>query len=178
MTRELTVRPAMLGDLDAIVELRLSLLREYADHPFYARLRPDVRARAYELYRAQVVSPYETIFIAERSRHVVGVLRCVDTATSPVLLPERYCYVSSAYVAAGERKTGVLRALLVAAETWCDERGLGEMRLHNSSGSAEARAAWSALGFEVVEEVRRREVHVKDATPLRANPARSTHGAT
>lgn len=177
MTRDLSVRPATLGDLDAIVELRLALLREYADHPFYARLRPDVRLRAYELYRAQVSSPYETIFIAERSRRVVGVLRCVETATSPVLLPERYCYVSSAYVAEGERKKGVLRALMAAAETWCDERGLGEMRLHNSSTSGEARAAWAALGFEVVEEVRRREVHVKSAAPVRAQPARSIHGA-
>jgi GNAT superfamily N-acetyltransferase len=178
VNRELAVRPATLDDLDAIVELRLALLREYADHPFYAHLRPDVRLRAYELYRAQVASPYETIFIAERSGHVVGVLRCVETPTSPVLLPERYCYVSSAYVAAGERKKGVLRALLRAAETWCDQRGLGEMRLHNSSGSAEARAAWSALGFEVVEEVRRREVHLNDATPPRAEAARSVHGAT
>jgi GNAT superfamily N-acetyltransferase len=177
VTRDLSVRPATLGDLDAIVELRLALLREYADHPFYAHLRPDVRLRAYELYRAQLTSSYETIFIAERSRRVVGVLRCVETATSPVLLPERYCYVSSAYVAEGERKRGVLRALMAAAETWCNERGLGEMRLHNSSTSREARAAWSALGFEVVEEVRRREVHVKSATPLRAPAARSIHGA-
>jgi GNAT superfamily N-acetyltransferase len=178
VTRELVVRPATLDDLDAIVELRLALLREYANHPFYSRLRPDVRLRAYELYRTQLSSPYEIIFIAERSRHVVGVLRCVETATSPVLLPERYCYVSSAYVAAGERKKGVLRTLVAAAETWCDERGLSEMRLHNSSRSGEARAAWSALGFDVVEEVRRREVHVKNAAPLRANPTRSIHGAT
>jgi GNAT superfamily N-acetyltransferase len=176
VTRELSVRPATVGDLDAIVELRLALLREYADHPFYARLRPDVRARAYELYRAQVSSPYETIFIAERSRHVVGVLRCVETATSPVLLPERYCYVSSAYVARGERKQGVLRALMAAAEAWCDERGLREMRLHNSSASDEARAAWSALGFEVVEEVRRRDVHVATA-PRHVPPVRSAQGA-
>jgi GNAT superfamily N-acetyltransferase len=178
VTRELSVRSATLDDLDAIVELRLALLREYADHPFYAHLRPDVRLRAYELYRTQLSSPYEIIFIAERSRHAVGVLRCVETATSPVLLPERYCYVSSAYVALGERKKGVLRALIAAAETWCRERGLTEMRLHNSSRSGDARAAWSALGFDVVEEVRRREVSAKNGTPPRANPARSIHGAT
>lgn len=159
MTRDLSVRPATLGDLDAIVELRLALLREYENHPFYARLRPDVRLRAYELYRAQVTSSYETIFIAERSKRVVGVLRCVETATSPVLLPERYCYVSSVYVASDERRKGVLHALMAAAERWCDERGLSEMRLHNSSRSRDARAAWTSLGFEVVEEVRRRDVH-------------------
>jgi GNAT superfamily N-acetyltransferase len=178
--RQLSVRPATLADLDAIVELRLALLREYADHPFYAHLRPDVRLRAYELYRAQVSSPHETIFIAERSQRVVGVLRCVETATSPVLLPERYCYISSVYVALDERRKGVLRALMAAAEHWCEERGLTEMRLHNSSESGEARAAWGALGFDVVEEVRRRELHPtiasSGARPSRA--AQSIHGIT
>lgn len=171
MTTHLSVRAATLSDLDAIVELRLALLREYETHPFYARLRADVTARAYELYRTQVASPYETIFVAERARKVVGILRCVETATSPVLLPERYCYVSSVFVVPGERRRGVLRGLMTAAERWCDERGIPEMRLHNSASSKEARDAWTSLGFEVVEEVRRRDVHPrKPATSRHTSP--------
>jgi GNAT superfamily N-acetyltransferase len=50
----------------------------------------------------------------------------------------------------------VLRALVAAAEAWCDERGLTEMRLHSSTSSAAAVDAWDSLGFEVVEHVRRR----------------------
>lgn len=156
MKRTLSVRAATLDDLDAIVELRLSLLREYHDHPFYARLRPNTRERAYELYHNQVVSPYEAIFLAERGERVIGVLRCVDTPTSPMLMPERYCYVSSVYVLPEERRKGVLRGLLAAADQWCHERGLREMRLHNSVFSRDARQAWKALGFDVVEEVRQR----------------------
>ncbi len=170
--RELSVRPATLNDLDAIVELRLALLREYDTHPFYARLRPDVRERAYELYRTQIASPYETIFVAERARRVVGVLRCVDTATSPVLLPERYCYVSSVFVVPGERRKGVLRALVAAAERWCEEHDITEMRLHNSAASREARHAWTSLGFDVVEEVRRREVRPANPAASRRTPPR------
>jgi GNAT superfamily N-acetyltransferase len=161
----LTVRPAKLADLDSIVELRLALLREYQDHPFYARLRPEVVQRAYELYRTQLMSSHETIFLAERGGHVIGILRCVETATSPVLLPERYCYISSVYVIPPERKRGVLRMLMNAAEQWCDDRGIDEMRLHNSSRSPSARQSWSALGFEVVEEVRSRAVHPRRRTP-------------
>lgn len=164
------VRQARLDDLSAIVELRLALLREYKDHPFYSRLRPNTRARALELYQNQLTSPLEAMFLAERGDVVIGVLRCVDTATSPVLLPERYCYVSSVYVLPQERKKGVLRALLEAADRWCEERGLGEMRLHNSIFSGEARHAWKALGFDVVEEVRRRTV---PAAPLPLKSARA-----
>jgi len=53
-----------------------------------------------------------------------------------------------------------------AATLWCTERGIDEMRLHNAASSADAAGAWEALGFEVVEHVRRRS--------LREAPSRST----
>jgi ribosomal protein S18 acetylase RimI-like enzyme len=158
VTHPLAVREARLDDLNVIVELRLALLREYGDHPMYANLRADAEARAQELFHAQLVSPYETIFVAERGRAIVGLLRCVDTPSSPLLLPERYCYVSSVYVLPAERQRGVLRALMSAAERWCATRGIDEMRLHNASTSVVAQQAWTSLGFEVVEHVRRRYV--------------------
>ncbi len=174
MSRDVSVRAATLDDLDAIVELRMALLREYGGHPFYARLRPDAIERAHDLYRAQLTAPHETIFVALRGGRAIGLLRCVDTRTSPMLLPDRYCYVSSVYVMPAERRRGVLHALMRAAEDWCDTRGLTEMRLHNSSSSAEAQGAWSALGFEVVEEVRRRELRPPSAkTSIVRQPAAS-----
>lgn len=157
--RGISVREAKLADLDAVVELRLSLLREYHDHPLYGRLHPDARRRAFELYRAQLASLHETMFVAEVDGNVVGVLRCVDTPSSPLLLPERYCYVSSVYVKPDVRRKGVLTALVGAAERWCDERGITEMRLHNANGVPMAEDTWGALGFEVVEQVRRRATH-------------------
>jgi len=153
---DLAVRPARLDDLDQIVALRVALLREYHEHPLYTDLRVDAPDRARELYAAQLIAPDETIFLAERAKHAVGILRCVDAVGSPLLLPERYCYISSVYVVPVERRRGVLRALLAAAERWCASRGLGEMRLHNAATARAAASAWSAFGFEVVEEVRRR----------------------
>lgn len=158
MTSNLVVRRARLDDLQAIVELRLALLREYRDHPLYANLRPDAPTRAYDLFRSQLTSPAEAMFVAEENHAVIGVLRCVESGASPLLLPDRYCYVSSAYVRPSERRRGVLRALIAAAEAWCEERGLTEMRLHSSASSPVAIEAWDALGFEVVEHVRRRNL--------------------
>jgi len=157
--RGVSVREAKPDDLDAVVELRLSLLREYGDHPLYGRLHPDARRRAYDLYRTQLASASETMFVAERDGDIVGVLRCVAAPSSPLLMPEHYCYVSSAYVKPDVRRTGVLSALVDAAERWCDARGITEMRLHNASGVRMAEDTWSALGFEVVEQVRRRATH-------------------
>jgi GNAT superfamily N-acetyltransferase len=135
------------------------LLREYGDHPLYADLAPDVVDRAFDLYHAQIASADERVFIAEAGGEVVGILRAVDVRGSPLVRPERYCYVSSVYVVPSARRRGVMRALVRAAEAWCDERGLREMRLHNASSSSVAASAWGALGFEVVEQVRRRTVH-------------------
>jgi ribosomal protein S18 acetylase RimI-like enzyme len=156
VTDGLAVRRARLDDLKVIVELRLALLREYGDHPLYANLRSDADERAVDLFRAQVIAPNECIFLAERPGMVVGVLRCVESPITPLLFPDRYGYVSSVYVRPADRRQGVLHALIAAAEAWCDERGITEMRLHSATSSADAVGAWDALGFEIVEHVRRR----------------------
>ena len=148
------IRAATPNDIEAVVELRLALLREHPEHPVYGRLRPDVSDRARGLFATQLRSTMEVIFLAELDGGVVGVLRCVESIGSPLLEPARYAYVSSAYVRPAARRRGVLRALLRAADRWARGRGLDQMRLHNVAGSESAEGAWSALGFSVVEQVR------------------------
>ena len=152
------MRRATLADLPLVLELRLALLREHGNNRVYRRLRSDAPARAEKLYAAQLQSPTEAMFLAQQGREVVGILRCVQSAGSPLLMPPQYAYVSSVYVRPRARRGGVLRALLAAAEAWCAERGLTEMRLHNAADNPEANAAWGALGFEVVEVMRVREL--------------------
>ena len=152
------VREATPRDLEAVVALRVALLREHPDHPIYGRLRPDVDDRARGLFASQLRSNMEAIFLAELDGDVVGVLRCVESTGSPLLDPARYAYVSSAYVRPESRRRGVLRALLRAADRWAGARGLDQMRLHNVAGSDAAERAWSALGFAVVEQVRVRNL--------------------
>jgi GNAT superfamily N-acetyltransferase len=153
-TTEVTVRAARPADLESVVRLRLALLREQPDHPIYSRLRPDAEMRARSYFAEQLESPSETMFLAESDGKVVGIIRCVMSRGSPLLSPTNYAYVSSAYVVPELRRQGVLRLLLSHAESWCLDHGLGEMRLHNVAGDAVAEEAWSALGFEIVEQVR------------------------
>jgi ribosomal protein S18 acetylase RimI-like enzyme len=163
------VRRATNHDLARIVEFRLALLDEHSDNPLYGRLHPDAETRAWDLYRSQLASPHEAMLVAERGGEIVGLLRCVDTPGSPLLLPERYCYISSVYVERAHRRRGVLRALIEGAIAWSTERGLDEMRLHNSALSPMVDAVWQSLGFDVVEHVRRRTISSAANTPTAAD---------
>jgi GNAT superfamily N-acetyltransferase len=161
------VRRATPRDLEAVIQLRLALLREYPDHPIYGRLQANVSARARELFGTQLRSSAESIFLADIHRAEksasdtitsVGILRCTESIGSPLLEPSRYAYVSSVYVRPDARRQGVLRALIRAADEWSRARGLDEMRLHNVADSESAGGAWAALGFHVVEHVRLRVI--------------------
>ena len=75
-----------------------------------------------------------------------------------MLEPAQYGYVSSVYVTPKARERGVLRTLMAAADGWCRDHGLDEMRLHNAADNPLANAAWESLGFEVVEHLRVRSL--------------------
>jgi ribosomal protein S18 acetylase RimI-like enzyme len=154
----LTIRRAIPADLPTIVALRMALLREHAHNAIYGRLRRDADERAKRLFALQLESPSEAIFLAHAGQECIGVLRCIYASGSPLLDPSHYGYVSSVYVLPKARQQGVLRALLAAAERWCEEHGLDEMRLHNAADNPLANAAWDALGFEVVEHLRVRRL--------------------
>ena len=178
MTGEVpTVRRATIADLDTVVALRIALLREYPDHPVYGRLRPDAEVRAHAIFGAQLESENEVVFLAEHANAVIGLLRCVETVSSPLLEPERYCYISSVYVSPDWRRKGVLRSLFASAQDWCRKRGLPEMRLHNVGTRAGSAAAWDALGFEVIEQVRIRRVDVARKNAEAVDARRGTRDA-
>jgi ribosomal protein S18 acetylase RimI-like enzyme len=148
------VRRATSADLDTVVALRIALLREYSGHPIYGRLRSDAEARARPVFAAQLDSQNEVIYLAEAANLAIGLMRCVESASSPLLIPDRYCYISSVYVRPDYRRQGVLHQLFERARAWCEGRGLTEMRLHNVGSREASAAAWDSLGFEVVEQVR------------------------
>ena len=158
----LTVRRATIKDLDVVVELRLALLREYAEHPVYGRLRPDAAKRARPIFAMQLDSDNEVVLLAEEGGEAVGLVRCIEMISSPLLEPDRYCYLSSVYVRPDWRRKGVLNALFERAVSWCRGRGMTEMRLHNVGSRESTAAAWDALGFEVVEQVRVRRITSED----------------
>ena len=152
------VRRATIADLETVIELRIALLREYADHPIYGRLRPDADVQARPVFLQQLAGPDQAIFLAARNGGIAGIARCVDSKGSPLLTPDRYCYVTSVYVKPDDRRHGVLSALMEHVEAWARGRGLTEMRLHNSTMNPGTRAAWERLGFAINEELRLKRI--------------------
>jgi GNAT superfamily N-acetyltransferase len=140
------------------VRFRLELLKEHSRHPIYGRLRDDALQTARRRTALQIASGRQVTYLACEGKVPVGMLRCIDARGSPLLVPPRYAYVTSVFVARKHRRRGVLRRLLDAAITWARARGLTEVRLHSTDGQAAANAAWDKLGFLPVETLRRREI--------------------
>ena len=147
-----------MADVERIAELRLALLGEHRSNAIYSRLRRDAPARAVELTKEQMASDREAMFVATKGERIVGVIRCIDQRGHRLLRPARFALISTVYVEPAVRRRGVLRMLLDAAMTWGRQRGLTEMRLQNAIDNPLALAAWDALGFRVVEQIRLRSL--------------------
>lgn len=152
--RASSVRAADISDLETVVALRLALLREHRENPLFERLHPDAERRARQVYRTHLDAPDQVVLLAHMDGEAVGILRCVHAVNSPLLLPDGYAYLSSAYVIPRFRRLGILKALFEEGVRWCRSRGLSECRLYVSLHDEAARTAWNALGFEAVEELR------------------------
>ena len=71
-----------------------------------------IRGLLYLIFEQQLLQGDQAIFLAARLDKVAGIARCVDSKGSPLLTPERYCYVTSVYVKPEDRRHGVLSALM------------------------------------------------------------------
>jgi GNAT superfamily N-acetyltransferase len=145
------VRRATIRDLDAVTALRVAMLREEAGNPLFAHPHPDATRRALRLTRSQLATPGQVLLVATRGDAIIGVLRCRAVRRTPLVTGSRQAVVTTAYVVPSERRTGVLRALLDAADRWCRQRRLSGMRLHCALGNDVGRKTWESLGFQPAE---------------------------
>ena len=152
----LVVRAAGAEDVETVVALRLELLAEEARSPLFSRPLPDVQEHARQLSKRQLASRTDIIFLASDRDVALGMLRVAVSHPPRIVRPQRYGFITSAYVVPSHRRRGVLRALVRAGEAWCRERGLREVRLHCTVENVPGNTSWEALGYGVAEIVRRR----------------------
>jgi GNAT superfamily N-acetyltransferase len=147
------VRRATAKDLPAIVGLRMALLREEARNPLFADPHPDATRRAARLTRTELAARDQVLLMAIRDHDIVGMLRCRAVRRTPLVADSRQAVVTTVYVVPSQRRSGVLRALLGAADRWCRRHRLSGMRLQCSLTNDVGRRAWESLGFEPAEVV-------------------------
>lgn len=142
------VRTAVDDDVGELVRLRTALRREEGAGPDRVSGRT-VRAQT----RRDLADPAGVFLVAPRARGLRGMLRCQAIGHEVVV-----AIVSAVYVEPSSRRAGVLRALLAAADAWCRERGLGDMRLRCATHNAGGQAAWTSLGFAAEAVIMHRSV--------------------
>ncbi|MGQ0640402.1 MAG: GNAT family N-acetyltransferase [Gemmatimonadaceae bacterium] len=157
-TARIVVRRARTGDLDAVVALRRALIDASRKNPAYRRLRRDYATAARPMFAAQLADARCLTLLAVSDDQAIGLLRCSISAANALHMPPRHAYVVSVYVVPKQRRKGVLTALLRAADTWCREHDVDEMRLHVGVQNRAGNAAWEALGFEPAEILRVRRI--------------------
>lgn len=153
----LRIRAASGDDVATIARLRVALLREEEASVLFAQPHAQALARARDLTREQLSRPHEAFLLATRGGSVVGMLRVRELARAALVRDGRFAAITTAYVVPGERRRGVLRALLRAADAWCGGRGIDRLQLRCGAGNHTALRAWRALGFATVAALMTRQ---------------------
>jgi GNAT superfamily N-acetyltransferase len=152
------VRAATADDLTVIATMRLALLQEEAENPFFANPHPDSARRTLRLTQSELEMPGQVFLLATRGERAVGMLRCRAVQRTPLVADARQAVVTTVYVVPAERRKGVLRALVAAADRWCRKNDLPAMRLQCSLTNDVGQRAWESMGFLPAEVVYLRDV--------------------
>jgi GNAT superfamily N-acetyltransferase len=146
-TGSVTFRRASTGDLETIVAL-------LADDPIgrgRENLGPQLDNCYREAFAAIERDPNQLLAIAERSGDVMGVLQLsfIPGLTRRGMWRGQ---IEGVRVAAGERASGIGRAMLDWAIEECRRRGCGLVQLTSDKRRADAHGFYEALGFQATHQ--------------------------
>jgi len=139
------IRKAVVGDLNALAELRIKLWPDASP----AELRAEAEALLSD--RSQSGLP-EAAFLAEADGQIVGFIEVGLRSHADGCNPRHPVgFLEGWYVEPALRKRGVGAALVKAAEQWSRAQGCREMASDTWIDHQESQRAHAALGFEVVD---------------------------
>jgi ribosomal protein S18 acetylase RimI-like enzyme len=143
------VRPATVDDLPALLsfgeELRDQLLK-----PADGRTRtapPAARAMLEQRYREALADPYRHLFVVTGQDAEPLGMALFTVAPSNALLDLPAVHVSHAVVADRHKRRGAGKALVTAAASFAEQRGLEQLVVSVHPGSRDANRFFARLGF-------------------------------
>lgn len=145
---DLVIRPAVLGDADAIGQMWEKLVTYHRELDMALPRSAPNGARLYaQRIREKVGDSHTGIFVAEVKNKPVGfVLGLIVDLVPEMFAPEIAGFLADIYVETGFRRTGIGRALVQALSDWFQSRGVGYIELYVANSNVEGRAFWASLG--------------------------------
>ncbi len=129
------VRPAVEADVAAVRSLLVQLGYDLAPAEVRRRLA------------AVMASPDHAVLAGESDGRVIGLLHLY---VRPALEKPPEVIVQALVVDAANRKGGIGRTMMAAAESWARDRGLKSVALASHVAREDAHAFYAALGYERV----------------------------
>ncbi|MCX8038604.1 MAG: GNAT family N-acetyltransferase [Candidatus Sumerlaeia bacterium] len=154
-----SIRPAVPDDLDAIVALWTAMMREHEEFDPRIRLAPNADI-AYRNYAYHHIREGAAVFVAEyldkqeggrqatHRRQVVGFALAYVARNLPMYQPERYGYLSDLVVAAPWRRCGIGTALLDCVRQRLRREEVAQVQLQVYSKNVAGLGFWRQQGFD------------------------------
>ena len=148
---EVTVRPAVLADIEIILRHRREMFREMGGH--YAELldRFELASRSY-FQMALTAGTYYGVFAELRGEVVAGGgIVIVDWPGGPLNFEPKRAWILNIYVEPRQRRRGFARLILETLIDWCRRNGFRSVALHASEDGYQV---YEKLGFHGTNEMR------------------------
>jgi len=161
---DVSVRPATLDDLDAVIGLEEGLRRHLLASPVFLVLPPP---RTVEEHRARLLDPEVVTLLAEHGGGPVASLRigsCADDVATIVRDPGT-ASITGAFTLADRRRTGIATALLNAGLDRARALGYVRCAVDFESANLEAARFWTRW-FEPIATWHIRRLHPRAGSKL------------
>lgn len=143
----ITVEPASVADIDALIELESALFNEDAGahDPHADTTWPQREGR--KDFQQLLASAESLLLVARQGDTEVGFLAGYITKSSPTRQPVEYAVLRSLYVDIAARRLGVARELSEQFIQWARDRGCVEAHVDHYAANAGAASLYGELGF-------------------------------
>lgn len=143
MAKRISVRPAVLKDLDALVPLFEAYRGFYQCEPNASEARTFLRDR---------LTHFDSVILIaedEANGRAVGFVQMYPVFSS--LRMARALILNDLYVSEEYRRGGVARKLMDAARVFAEMAGAVSLSLETATDNAKARALYGSLGYQLDE---------------------------
>lgn len=143
------LRTAQFDDLDAILDLWVSMMDEHQQGDPRIRLAAGASS-AYRSYAGYHLASSEShVTLAEtEDGQALGFCLLAISRNLPMFLPARYGYLSDLAVRPDWRRQGIGRALVEHGAAWLRGQGVDSIQLQYYAFNERGAAFWQAMGFE------------------------------